>query len=274
MPTAGHRSVMRTMVAAMAYGLVAMAGLPASAVAARPAPHLEARPRADVTTSLPQGITALHNGAYAYRPAKTGAGPLPLLVLLHGAGGSARRFLETFRGEADRGGYLLLSLQSEAVTWDLIVDAAGKRGGKGEPGFGGDIARSDQLLLDLFRRVAIDPRRIVLAGFSDGASYALSLGLANPKLFHGIIAMSPGFFVAPPAFDPKQRVFITHGRRDEILPFAQARRIADLLETTGVALRFKPFDGPHSVNRTTFAEGMAFAIGPRRPAPAAGRGLE
>lgn len=255
-------------------GIVAIASLPASAVSAKPSAHLDARPQTGTATDLPRGVTALSNGAYAYRPANAGDEPLPLLILLHGAGGSARQFLEAFRSEADQGGYLLLSLQSEALTWDLIVDAASKRGSRRDPTFGGDVGRSDQVLGDLFRRVAVDPRGIVVAGFSDGASYALSLGLANPQLFQGIIAMSPGFFVAPAAFDPKQRVFIAHGRRDEILPYAHARQIADLLDKTGVALRFRPFDGPHSVNRATIAEGIAFAMGPKRRAPTLRQGVE
>lgn len=242
-----------------AIALISAVLLPAGAIAAGPA-TIDARPSAETAATLPPGVTGLRHGAYAYRPANAAAGPLPLLVLLHGAGGSARGFLEGFRDGADRDGYLLLSLQSEAVTWDLVVDA-GKRGGQGEPSFGRDVRRADQVLDDLFRRVAVDPRRVAIGGFSDGASYALSLGLANPKLFRGIVAMSPGFFVAPPAFDPKQKVFVAHGRRDEILPFSQGRRIAALLETTGVAVRFRPFDGPHSINRVTFAEGMAFAIG-------------
>ena len=56
----------------------------------------------------------------------------------------------------------------------------------------------DQAVHHVFERYSIDPGRIGLAGFSDGASYALSLGVANGDLFTHIMAFSPGF-MRPPA---------------------------------------------------------------------------
>jgi poly(3-hydroxybutyrate) depolymerase len=43
----------------------------------------------------------------------------------------------------------------------------------------------------------VDPQRICVSGFSDGASYALSLGLANGDLFTHVAAFSPGFMRPP-----------------------------------------------------------------------------
>ena len=69
------------------------------------------------------------------------------------------------------------------------------------------------MLAFTFDCVAIDARRVAIAGFSDGASYALSVGLANGDLFTHVIAYSPGT-VAPPSLRGDPSLFITHGIRD------------------------------------------------------------
>ena len=69
---------------------------PAAAVS----PVLSARPSASAS-GLSSGRTTMSNGAIAYLPASAAEGPLPLVVLLHGAGGRADRFLDRFVAEAD-----------------------------------------------------------------------------------------------------------------------------------------------------------------------------
>ena len=73
---------------------------------------------------------------------------------------------------ADRAGVAVLAADSRGTTWDAI------RGG-----FGDDVAFLNRALEHVFGRLAVDPARVALGGFSDGASYAISLGLANGDLF-------------------------------------------------------------------------------------------
>jgi predicted esterase len=40
-----------------------------------------------------------------------------------------------------------------------------------------DVALIDQALSEIFNRYMVDASRLALGGFSDGASYALALGL-------------------------------------------------------------------------------------------------
>ena len=99
----------------------------------------------------------------------------------------------------------------------------------------------------MFQRVAIDPARLTIEGFSDGATYALGVGLTNGDLFQRVVAFSPGFV---PAVNPqaKPRIFISHGTRDQILPIDQcSRRIVPQLERARYAVEYKEFDGPHAV---------------------------
>jgi len=218
---------------------------------------LKARP-SPTAAVLPAGETTLVNGAVAYRPATAPAGPSPLLILLHGAGGYPPGFLQKMEPVADRLGLILVAPHSSGGTWDLIENMQMDE----DPWHGLDAHRLDQSLGDLFSRAVIDPRRVVLLGFSDGASYALSLGVANPQLFSAVIALSPGMFVAPGRSDPRQRVFVAHGRSDHVLSFANTREtIVGDLRGEGVDLRFRPFAGDHQIDPEALTEGLEFAFG-------------
>jgi phospholipase/carboxylesterase len=58
----------------------------------------------------------------------------------------------------------LLAPDSRDRTWDVILSS-----------FGPDVDYIDRALGSTFQRYAIDPDRIAIGGFSDGASYALPL---------------------------------------------------------------------------------------------------
>jgi phospholipase/carboxylesterase len=162
--------------------------------------------------------------------------PAPLIVALHGAGGQAAHMLDPFLETADALGYLIVAPDSRRPTWDVILG-----------GYGADVAFLDQALAQTFERHAIDPARIAVAGFSDGASYALSIGIINGDLFSDILAFSPGF-MAPTYQADTQRVFISHGVHDRVLPIdACSRRLAPKLRQAGYDLDYREFDGGHEV---------------------------
>ena len=232
-----------------------------SGVAGASTPLLNARPLA-VATTLKTGETVLANGAAAYRPRSATEGPFALVVLLHGALGYPQHFLRSMEPEADRRGIILLYPHSLGRTWDVLENAA--RGA--DPWSGRDTARLDRSLADLFSHIAIDRSRIVLLGFSDGASYALSLGTANPRLFSAVVAFSPGSALAPDRIDPAQQLFVAHGRSDSMLPFANtADRLVPALRQRGGAVTFRPFAGDHRIDPRVLDEALDFALGLQAP---------
>ncbi|HUH13354.1 MAG TPA: hypothetical protein VMK65_09600, partial [Longimicrobiales bacterium] len=103
--------------------------------------------------------------------------------------------------------------------------------------------------------------RVALGGFSDGASYALSLGQANGDLFTHVIAFSPGFMtweerVGQPEF------FISHGVHDPILPIDQASRlIVPALTSAGYSVRYQEFEGSHAVPEDVAMQAFAWFAG-------------
>ena len=113
--------------------------------------------------------------------------------------------------------------------------------------FGPDVAFINQALGWTFERYAVDAESVAVAGFSDGASYALSLGLANGDLFGQVMAFSPGF-IAPAPTQGHPRLFISHGTADTVLPIDQcSRRIVPRLQRADYDVTYQEFDGPHTV---------------------------
>lgn len=175
--------------------------------------------------------------------------PAPVIVALHGAGGRGARTLEYMRGSADTVGAILIAPDSHGRTWDVIIGD-----------FGPDVQRVDGQLLQVFDAWSIDVDHIALSGFSDGASYALSLGIANGDLFTHVIAFSPGFLVAP-SQTGAPRVFMSHGTRDEILPIDRcSRRLAPGLQRAGYDVEYVEFDGGHTVPAEIAEEAMSWFL--------------
>ena len=206
--------------------------------------HLRAQPgpSGTSTATAPQaGLETLDLGegttVLLYLPPSGPAEePVPLVVLFHGAGGTAEDGLAILRPLADEAGLILLATSSRGRTWDLVLG-----------GYGPDVAVLDAALVEVFDRHVIDPHRLAVAGFSDGASYALSIGANNGQLFSHVMAFSPGFWV-PGDTEGAPSFFVTHGTDDQVLPIdATSRRLVPRLEQAGYDVRYQEFAGGHVV---------------------------
>jgi predicted esterase len=189
-------------------------------------------------------------------PGTLQAGPVPLVVLFHGAGGAAQGIMSRLSGAADSVGFAVLVPDSRGPTWDAI---------RGD--YGPDIAYIDSALKVAFARITVDPARVIASGFSDGASYALALARINGDLFTRVVAFSPGF-VPPGAAKGKPEVYITHGNADPILPFeATSQRIVAAMTRAGYTVTLKQFTGGHTVPPDLAREAFRWAIASREAKP-------
>ena len=169
-------------------------------------------------------------------PATGLTGPAPLVVVLHGAGGDAEAGLGLLRQPADQRGLLLLAPASRGATWDAVTR-----------GYGPDVAVVDRALAAVSATVPVDAGRVAVAGFSDGASYALGLGLANGRLFRHVVGFSPGF-VPPATRTGRPAVFVSHGTGDDVLAIDRtSREIVPELRDEGYDVTYREFDGGHVV---------------------------
>jgi predicted esterase len=186
----------------------------------------------------PLGVARGRDGLLRVPAGHDPAAPAPLVVALHGAGSDARGGLAPLAEVADDAGLVLLAPESRSSTWDAILGAPGP-----------DVAFLDAALRRVFGLLAVDPARLAVSGFSDGASYALSLGLDNGDGFARVVAFSPGFVAAQ---EPRGRppVFVSHGVHDAVLPIERcSRRLVPGLRQAGYDVTYEEFDGGHAVPR-------------------------
>jgi predicted esterase len=226
------------------------ATIPAEATRGR----LRLPPAGPPGSAPPPGLGEISvDGGFAglrYVPA---TGARRLVVLLHGAGGTAEAGLKLLLPYADEHHLMLYAPQSAAATWDVITG-----------GYGPDVHRLQQALDRIYAAHPPFAARPVLGGFSDGGSYALSLGLINGDVCDAVLAFSPGF-AAPTTQADHPAFFVSHGRADTVLPIDRcSRRIVRTLEKMGYPVRYHEFDGGHVVPGPVVAEALGWLAG--RPA--------
>jgi phospholipase/carboxylesterase len=212
--------------------------------------RLSARPRGMVAPAAP----GLHRvgpdgAALLLVPHVLPGQPVPLVLALHGAASSADRARSRLRGLPQELGFVALAPAAHGRTWDLI-----------EGGFGPDVEAIDAALDEAFASVDVDAGRVLVEGFSDGASYALAIGLRNGDLFSAVVAFSPGFAAAGrPVGRP--RIFVTHGTDDPVLPIDRcSRRLVPRLRRDGYAVDYREFEGGHETPPELAREALAAAL--------------
>jgi len=192
-------------------------------------------------------------------PKSSTTGPLPLLIFLHGATQTAEDMFWYLDSAPDETGVAILAPNARETTWDAITG-----------GFGPDIQFLNAALQRVFDMVAIDPARIAIGGFSDGATYAISLGLINGDLFKRVAAFSAGF-VIDGAVQGKPSFYLSHGTDDQILPIDRCgRRIAADLKSRGYEVTFREFAGRHEIPKDVMLEGLRWVSEPGAVATGSG----
>lgn len=163
--------------------------------------------------------------------------PIPLVVLLHGGSGAASNWFDGWETYAESYQVALLAPDSRDYTWDLIADGA----------YGVDVRFIDAALAWTFDRMRVDAQRIALVGFSDGGSYAVSLGITNGDTFSRLIAFS-ACTLAPGTLRGKPQAFVAHGLHDPVFPIESCGRpIVSELRSHGYTVQSLEFDGRHEL---------------------------
>jgi phospholipase/carboxylesterase len=186
-------------------------------------------------TGEPEGLLILHHGR--------GADEHDLLTLADVLDPAQRLHVVTPRAPLQLAG-------SPGYHWYLVP-----RVGHPDPD-SFDAARRQlaELHDELWQRTGIAPERTVLGGFSMGAvmSYATGLDAGRPAP-GGILAFS-GFIPTVERWQPDLanrtgvRVFIAHGRRDQVIDVGFARAAAELLRDGGLAVDYHESDAAHHID--------------------------
>lgn len=178
--------------------------------------------------------------------------PAPFALTLHGANAGAPNGMKRLLPYAEEEGLILLAVASRDRTWDAVLG-----------GFGPDVEHIDAALAEVFSDYAIDRRHLAVQGFSDGASYALSLGITNGDLFSHVIAFSAGF-MAPGKPRGSPFIFASHGTTDPILPIGStSRKYVPQLRRAGYDVTYTEFEGGHRTPQYVATEAVEWFLGER-----------
>lgn len=173
---------------------------------------------------------------FVYIPAGYAPGkPLPLLLMLHGAGNTSLSVQYTLP-LADEFNVIILAPDSrDERTWDGVLRS-----------WGPDVEFISDAVAQTVGRYSVDRDRLGVGGFSDGASYALSFGITFGDQFKSVIAMSPGV-MQPMAARGKPRVFISHGTNDAVMPIdITSRTFVPKLKSLGYDVTYREYEGRHA----------------------------
>ncbi len=173
----------------------------------------------------------------------------PLILMFHGAGSTGIGVSYTFPIADDLGIIVLAPDSRDEATWDFLLH-----------GYGEDVDFIGTALRDTYARCSIDRHRMAIAGHSDGASYALSLGLGTGDTFGKILAFSPGV-MQPAEVHGKPKIFISHGLSDPIMPIdVTSRRFVLRLKTLGYDVTYREYEGRHGVTPAIVREGFEWFL--------------
>jgi phospholipase/carboxylesterase len=113
-------------------------------------------------------------------------------------------------------------------------------------------AQVNAMLDALERDHATTSARVVLGGFSQGSMLATDVTLRSSRPLAGLVVLS-GTLVAAREWLPRMRerndlpVFQSHGTEDPLLPFAIAEQLRRALESAGLRVTFRSFEGGHGI---------------------------
>lgn len=178
------------------------------------------------------------------------ARPAPLLVVLHGDGGTPEQVAAPFRAGADRRGWLLLSPRCPR--------AAGCRGGSfwrwaGPPAWLGEQVDA------LGRSFRLDRARVYLVGWSGGASYVTWASGSLPPIFAAVGLAGGGMLPGGPCAPCRPPIVWLAGDGTPLHPLAVSSR--DALRACGHAIDWRPLHGQdHEGEWAALLHGQAEAM--------------
>lgn len=109
-------------------------------------------------------------------------------------------------------------------------------------------------------RYPIDPRKLLLLGFSQGGVLAYRLALAAPRRFAGLAALSswlpPQMLATLPAVDGRAELptLVQHGSGDEIIAVARAQQSVEALRSLRVPATYREYEMGHEISAESLGD--------------------
>jgi len=180
-------------------------------------------------------------------------GRAPVVIVLHGLGANERDLFELGKQVAPNSLVVALraplQLGPDQFSWfsvrftpeGPVHDVAAAETSR---------ARIVEFVRALKLEPGVDPARVTLLGFSQGAMLSEAVAMTEPELVFAVVLISgrtlPELKPTPSA--KRARVLLLHGTRDPLLPYAGAVQTNEVLLAAGHDVDFRSFDARHEIN--------------------------
>jgi phospholipase/carboxylesterase len=195
---------------------------------------------------------------YLVRQPKVKTAHPPLLLLLHGVGGNEQNLFSFADALPDN--YLVVSargpltLGANSYAWFQVDFTSGR------PQINEKQAEAARVTIlefieSLKKNLDFDEKQVYLMGFSQGGIMSYSVALTEPEKIKGIAVLSGRLLpeVKPLVADEKRlaklKIFVSHGKQDQVLHFPFATEAVDYLKSKGLNPDFHQYDEGHTVNQ-------------------------
>jgi len=198
-----------------------------------------------------------------YEP--SGAGPHPTILTLHGRGANALDLL----GLAPYlcGGKFLMICPQGPLESPIGPNAVGyswyPMSMAGPPDIGAMLSSQKKLrqfLDDCVKRYPIDPKKLVVLGFSQGGVLAYSLALAEPARFAALAVLSSWLpeELVPPLSIPDSiqslPTLVQHGSEDPMIEVGRAQESIERLRQLRLPLTYREYDMGHEITAKSLTD--------------------
>jgi phospholipase/carboxylesterase len=198
-----------------------------------------------------------------YQP--VGDGPFPTVLTLHGRGANAFDLLGLAPYLCAKK-FLMICPQGPLET-PIGPEAVGyawyPMSNAGAPDVEAMLSQQKKLqafLDECLKSYPIDPKKLVVLGFSQGGVMAYSLALANPERFAALAILSSWL---PKELLPRLNVtdavqslptLVQHGTQDPMIEIARARSSVETLRHLRVPLTFREYPMGHEIGARSLAK--------------------
>ncbi|TKX82110.1 alpha/beta hydrolase [Halorubrum sp. SD626R] len=191
----------------------------------------------------------------------------PAVFVLHGRGADEEDLLPVARHLPDDLHVISLRapdpLQGGYTWYELDLSAGGLESSQPDAA---DFRRSLNLVAESVdaatEAYALDPDRIGLLGFSQGAITSLSLVLEAPDRYAWVVALHGYLADAHADLEPDgiegKPVFVGAGAGDRVIPESRSAAAADRFEEIGVAVTRGSYPGGHGIGQEELTDVVAF----------------
>jgi phospholipase/carboxylesterase len=180
--------------------------------------------------------------------------PMPVLIMLHGVGGSAQSARFTFP-LSEEFGVIIMAPESRSQTWEQAA-----------PGYDVDSHYIAAAIKYVDSFLYFDRSHFAIAGVSDGATYALGMGLSyGGAPFTHVMGFSEGI-VKPYNKQGKPKVFVAHGVNDAQMPIDRtSRKFIPELKGQGYDVTYREYDGGHGAPAPLVREAFQWFLKDAKP---------